>query len=128
MYSTRQYPTKFRMDLEASSAEEYQANKQFIAPLPIPSAKRAGRAMLSALASGMQQRHSCACPNARRSRSVSAATARTRWPLERLLLDVRPVAAIEDAVPRSVPPSDRKRWVDDQAAADEEAALARIDG
>jgi hypothetical protein len=57
-----------------------------------------------------------------------AATSRQRWSLERLLPDVRSIPAIEETVPKSVPTADRKRWVDDQRKADEEAALARIDG
>lgn len=56
------------------------------------------------------------------------ATARTRWPLEKLLPDVRPVATIEAEAPASIRPADRKKWVDEQRGADAEAALARIDG
>ena len=104
------------------------ANKQFIAPLPMPKVSRKDRAALSALAKGMQER---------RTRRVSVradlderlgAIARINLPLERILPGVRPVATIEDIAPRSVPPAERKAWVDAQRAADEEAALARIDG
>lgn len=105
----------------------YEANKQFIAPLPIPVADRTNRAALSALAAGMQQRHTARVERRAALEERLAAAARRRWPLERLLPDVRSIAAIEDDVPRSVPPSDRKPWIDDQRKADEEAALARID-
>lgn len=106
----------------------FEANKQFIAPLPIPKADRAARAALSALAKGMQER---------RTRQVVLrgdlderldAAARTAWPLEKLLTGVRSIAEIEEITPKSVLPSERKKWVDEQRKADEESALAEIDG
>lgn len=106
----------------------FEANKQFIAPLPIPRADRAGRAAISALALGMQQRKTEQVDLRARLDERLAATARVKWPLERLLGDVRSITAIELASPASVKPSDRKHWVDEQRKADEEAALARIDG
>jgi hypothetical protein len=106
----------------------FEANKQFIAPLPIPHADRTDRAALSALARGMQQRHTDRINRRAALEERLASTARTRWSLDRLLPTVRPVPAIEEAVPNSVPLADRKRWVDDQRKADEEAALAGIDG
>lgn len=104
------------------------ANKQFIAPLPIPKATRAERAALSALAQGMQQRKTEQVDLHARLDERLGATARTRWPLEKLLPDVRPVATIEADAPASISSADCKRWVDEQRTADEEAALARIDG
>lgn len=56
------------------------------------------------------------------------AIARTSLPLDRLLPGVRPVAEIEEAAPRSVPAAERQAWADAQRAADEETALAGIDG
>ncbi|WP_457313377.1 Eco57I restriction-modification methylase domain-containing protein [Sphingomonas sp. UYAg733] len=106
----------------------FEANKQFIAPLPIPHADRTSRAALSALAKGMQQRHTQRVDLRTRLDERLATTARALWPLERLLPDVRPVPVIEQTGPVSLPSSERKRWVDDQRKADEEAALARIDG
>jgi hypothetical protein len=105
----------------------YEANKQFIAPLPIPKASRAERVALSALAKGMQQRKTNQVDLRARLAERLGATARMKWPLEKLLPDVRSVAAIEAEAPAAIRPADRKKWVDDQRAADEEAALARID-
>jgi len=106
----------------------FEANKQFIAPLPIPKADRAGRAALSALAKGMQERRTRRIELRADLDERLAASAGTTWPLEKLLSDVRSVSEIEEAAPKSVLPSDRKKWVDEQRKADEESALARIDG
>ncbi|WP_428628596.1 Eco57I restriction-modification methylase domain-containing protein [Sphingopyxis sp.] len=106
----------------------FEANKQFIAPLPIPKPGRADRAGLSALAKGMQERRTMQVDKRARLEERLAATARENWPLEKLLPDVRPVDAITEATPESVPASERKAWVDAERAAEEEAALARIDG
>ncbi len=106
----------------------YEANKQFIAPLPIPKGSRADRAGLSALAKGMQQRNSQRASERAQLDERLAATARSIWPLEKLLTDVRPITEIETEIPKSVPPSARKAWVDEARAAQEEAALSRIDG
>ena len=57
-----------------------------------------------------------------------AAAARVTWPLEQLLPDVRAIPDIEQTMPRSVSSTERKLWVDEQRAADDETALARIDG
>jgi len=106
----------------------YEANKQFIAPLPIPPSNRAGRAAIHALAKGMQERRTEQVDLRARLDERLEAVARTRWPLERLLPEVRAIDAIEAGAPASLKPADRKQWVDEQRAADEEAALARIDG
>ena len=108
---------------------EYKsANKQFIAPLPIPRANRKDVASLSALAKRLQEKRTerVELRAGLDERLVTAAPA--RWPLEAILPDVRSIAQIEDTVPRSVPAAERKAWIDEQRAADEEAALARIDG
>lgn len=104
------------------------ANKQFIAPLPIPKANRKDRAALSALAKGMQERRTRRVTDRADLEERLEGIARTNLPLERILLGVRPVAEIEEGAPKSVPATERKVWVDAQRAADEEAALARIDG
>lgn len=104
------------------------ANKQFIAPLPIPTPDRASRAGISALAKRLQQRRTAQVAERSRLDERLAATARERWPLEKLLPGIRDVNAIEAATPRSIPAADRQRWIDDQRNADEEAALAGIDG
>lgn len=106
----------------------FEANKQFIAPLPIPRTDRAGRAGLSALAQGMQGRRTRRVELRAQLDERLTSTARATWPLERLLPTVRSIAAIEDAVPRSVPRSDHKKWIDEQRKSDEESALAEIEG
>lgn len=103
------------------------ANKQFIAPLPIPQVNRKDRAALSALAKGMQQRRTERVELRADLDERLAATARTSWPLEKLLPSVRAIPEIEEAAPRSVPASGRKKWADEERKSDEEAALARID-
>jgi len=106
----------------------FEANKQFIAPLPIPETNRAGRAALSALAKGMQQRRTQRVDLRADLEERLTATARVNWPLEGLLPGVRPVAEIEESAPKSVPRLDLRKWSDEQRKADEETALARIDG
>lgn len=108
---------------------EYKsANKQFIAPLPIPDGSRGDKAAISALAKGMQERRTDRVSLKADLKERLAAAARVTWPLEQLLPDVRAIPEIEQTVPRSVPSTERKRWVDDQRGADEETVLARIDG
>ena len=104
------------------------ANKQFIAPLPIPKPDREQRAGLTALAKGMQQRTSQRAAQRAGLEDYLAATSRPLLPLERILSDVRPIAEIETTIPKNVPATGHKAWVDDQRAAQEEAVLARIDG
>jgi len=105
----------------------YEANKQFIAPLPIPRAGRRDRATLSALAHRLQQAHTARVALRGRLKERLDTTARADWPLERLLPGVRAVAAIEADAPATLPAGERKAWVDDQRRADEEAAIARLD-
>ena len=102
------------------------ANKQFIAPLPIPKGDRVSRAALSALARQLQESRTAQLDARARLDERLAATARTVWPLEKLLPDVRDISAIEATTPKSVPASERKAWVDDARKGDEESALARI--
>jgi hypothetical protein len=104
------------------------ANKQFIAPLPVPKADRAGKAALSALAKGMQERRTRRVELRADLDERLASTGSTTWPLERLLPGVRSIAEIEDSAPASLPPSKRKEWTDEQRRADEEAAIASVDG
>ena len=105
----------------------YEANKQFIAPLPVPRASRAQQASLAALAQRLQRQHSDRLIVRGRLKERLDTTARADWPLERLLPGVRSIAQIEEAAPVAIPAAERKRWVDEQRQADEEAALARLD-
>ena len=105
----------------------YEANKQFIAPLPVPRADRTGRASLIALAKGLQQRRTEQMDERAGLAELLAATARTTVSFDRLLPDVRPIAEIEADLPGSVPPSGRKARADEERASQEEAALARLE-
>ena len=104
------------------------ANKQFIAPLPIPKADRVGRAGLSALARGMQERRTRRIELKAQLEERMTSTARVTWPLEKLLPAVRSIAEIETEVPNSVPRTEHKKWIDEQRKSDEESALAEIEG
>ena len=106
----------------------FEANKQFIAPLPIPQADRQTRAGLTALAKGLQQRRTRRMALLAALEERLATTARAVWPLERVLADVESVPQIELKIPASVPAADRQARVDDERKAQEEAALARIEG
>lgn len=104
------------------------ANKQFIAPLPIPKADRAAKAALSALAKGMQERRTRRVELRAALDERLLSTASTTWPMERILPQVRSISGIEQSAPTSLPASQRKSWTDEQRKGDEETALARIDG
>lgn len=106
----------------------FEANKQFIAPLPIPRAGRKDIAGLSALAKRLQERRTQRVELRAALDERLATAAATRWPLEAILPGVRPIEQIDQSVPKGVPSTDRKRWIDEQRASDEEAALAGIDG
>jgi hypothetical protein len=104
------------------------ANKQFIAPLPVPRAARADRAALSALARGTQERRTRQVELRAALNDRLAATARVNCPLEKILSNVRSIVEIEAEVPKSVPQAGVKKWVDERRKEDEEAALAEMDG
>jgi type I restriction-modification system DNA methylase subunit len=120
--------TLFRWLTKPFRGDYMSANKQFIAPLPIPDADRTARASLTALAKGMQDRKTLQMDERAALDELLGATARVTWPLDKLLPDVRPMGEIEADAPKRIPPSERKAWVDVERAAQEEAALARIDG
>lgn len=105
----------------------FEANKQFIAPLPVPTADRTSQTAISGLARQMQERLTTRVRLRADLQERLEATARRILPLEDLLADVRPIGGIEADAPRSLPRSELKRWVDDQRREDEETALARID-
>jgi methylase of polypeptide subunit release factors len=104
------------------------ANKQFIAPLPVPKTSRTERAALSALAKGMQQRRTLRVRLSADLEERLSAVARANLPLERILPGVRPTLQIEESAPKSIGARERKAWADAQRDADEESALAQIDG
>jgi Eco57I restriction-modification methylase len=106
----------------------FEANKQFIAPLPIPKADGASRAGLTALAKGLQQRSTSRMELLADLDDRLSKTVRSALPLEQILADVESIPQIEARIPKSVPALGRKAWVDDERKALEEAALARLDG
>jgi hypothetical protein len=106
----------------------FEANKQFIAPLPIPKADSVSRAGLTALAKGLQQRNTSRVDLLAQLAELLAKTVRPLLPLEQVLDDVESIPQIELKIPKSVPLANRKAWVDDERKAQEEAAFARLDG
>lgn len=106
----------------------FEANKQFIAPLPIPKANSASRAGLTALAKALQQRSTDRMDLLAQLAELLSTTVRTPLPLEQILADVESIPQIEARTPKSVPALSRKAWVDDERKAQEEAAFARLDG
>ena len=106
----------------------YEANKQFIKDLPIPVASVKGREALSQLAQRLQENHTERVRLKAGLDERLSSVAITTWPLERILPDIRSIEELEHEVPRSVPQADRKAWIDERRALDEEASLDRIDG
>ncbi|MBJ7254456.1 MAG: Eco57I restriction-modification methylase domain-containing protein [Sphingomonadaceae bacterium] len=104
------------------------ANKQFIAPLPVPSVERKDRAGLSQLAQKLQQDSSERIDLLAQLAELLAKTVRPLLPLEQVLDDVESIPQIELKIPKSVPLANRKAWVDYERKAQEEAAFARLDG
>jgi hypothetical protein len=104
------------------------ANKQFIAPLPVPGVGRKDRAGLSQLAQKLQQDSSERIDLLAQLAELLAKTVRPLLPLEQVLDDVESIPQIELKIPKSVPLANRKAWVDDERKAQEEAAFARLDG
>ena len=106
----------------------FEANKQFIAPLPIPKGDSASRFGLTALAKRLQERHTSRVDLLAQLAELLATTVRPLLPLEQVFDDVESIPQIELKIPKSVPLANRKAWVDDERKAQEEAALARLDG
>lgn len=104
------------------------ANKQFIAPLPVPSVERKDRAGLSQLAQKLQQDSSERIDLLAQLAELLAKTVRPLLPLEQVLDDVESIPQIELKIPKSVPLANRKAWVDDERKAQGAAAFARLDG
>jgi type I restriction-modification system DNA methylase subunit len=102
------------------------ANKQFIAPLPVPHANDDERAAVAATAEALQRGYS------RRAKVVVmlddrlAATGRRPLPYEALLPKVRPIAEIERTKPRSMPPGDVRDWANARYKEQIDAELARV--
>lgn len=106
----------------------YEANRQFIKDLPIPEASVQGREALSRIAQRLQENHTERVRLKAGLDERLSSVATTTWPLERILPDIRSIEQLEQEVPRSVPQTERKAWIDARRALDEEASLDRIDG
>ncbi|MBN9788780.1 restriction endonuclease subunit M [Pseudonocardia sp. TMWB2A] len=120
--------TIFQWQSKPFRGDYKSANKQFIAPLPVPNADRKSRATLTALAKRLQQQ---ATERLRLTQDLEerlSTAARTVKTLDQLIPAVRSIPQIEEEISNSIPATNRKNWVDDQRKADEETALAEIDG
>ncbi len=103
------------------------ANKQYIAPLPIPRASPEDRATVAALArhlqAGTTERERLRAALADRLNRV----ARRNHPVDWLLPDVHSPERIAVGRPATLDPRDTKSWVDKRQQAQLESALARLD-
>ena len=104
------------------------ANKQFISPLPVPNVDRKERAGLSKLAHQLQEKSSERIDLRAQLEERLSTTARTSLPLEQLLPEVESMQQIQAHIPKSLPASVHKGWVDEKYNELKEAALARLDG
>lgn len=105
----------------------YEANKQFIAPLPIPAANDDDTAEVARIARALQAGYTerARLRTALKER-IDRVAVRPR-PAEWLLPGVQVKAAIEADAPRLIPDRDRRGWADRRQKEQIEAALAQID-
>ncbi len=103
------------------------ANKQFIAPLPIPDASAPDRAEVSRIAEGLQRAYT---ERARLRVGLAerlSGLARRRRPHEWLLPEVQSKAQIEAEAPRLGGPEARRNYADRLQPEQIESGIARID-
>jgi len=105
----------------------YEANRQFIAPLPIPSAGEADRARLALIAQQLQASYTRRAQLSDALRERIARIGLRRKPFEWLLPEVRSKAAIEATAPAKMQRADRRPWADRLYEEEVEAAIARVD-
>lgn len=117
----------FRWFGKPKDNDYFEANKQFIAPLPVPRASADDRAAVAALARALQE----GTTERERLRAGLAdrldRVARGNKPYEWLLPDVQSPERIAAARPATLDARDTKAWVDKRQAEELEAALARVD-
>jgi hypothetical protein len=117
----------FRWLSKPFRGDYFSANKQFIAPLPIPPASDADRAAVAAIAERLQAAYTERLRLRQGIDDRLSTLARRRHPLEWLLPDVQSKQQIEAEV-RNLPGPDAKRAYADRVQPEQiEAALARID-
>ncbi len=102
------------------------ANKQFIAPLPVPIMAPAERTALSALAKRLQADHTERSQLRGDLDDALGRAARGKRSFDWLLPDVRSIAALEALIPATLAAPERRKWVDDMRETDEDVALARV--
>lgn len=103
------------------------ANKQFIAPLPVPDPSEADRAEVAHIAERLQAAYT---ERARLRQGLSdrlGRLARRKRPHEWLLPDVQAKSAIEAEASARMLPAARREWADGLQAEQIEAAIARVD-
>lgn len=116
----------FRRIARPKQAGWYEANKQFIAPLPIPRADAATQAEIGAMARGLQdswtrRRQLLADAEARLS-VLSRAKHKARW----LWPDLPTEAALKERAPRSLRLHEKTEWVRQQLDDLEDARLEAL--
>ena len=107
--------------------EYLSANKQFIAPLPIPAAANDDHHDVSGVANALQSAYTARLRLRRGLADRLGTLARRRRPLDWLLPDVQSKAVIEAAVPPRMGPDARRTWADRLQVEQIEAAIARVD-
>ncbi len=117
----------FRWRGKPKANDYYEANKQFIAPLPVPNADAEQRAEVAAVAEGLQRGYTRRLSLVGKIADRLGATSRRKRPHEWLLPDVRPVADVQADVPRNMPPSQRPAWASARYAEEMNAAVDRVD-
>jgi hypothetical protein len=105
----------------------FEANKQFIAPLPIPDASDEERDEVARIAQALQRGYT---EQARLRRAVAERlghVSRRRKPYEWLLPEVRSKTEIEQDAPVRMPLGERRAWADSRQKEMIEGAIARLD-
>lgn len=117
----------FRWGSKAFRGNYLSANKQFLAPLPIPDASDEDRAEVARIAQALQHGYT---EQARLRRAVAERlghVSRRRKPYEWLLPEVRSKAEIEEDAPGRMPRAERRGWADARQKEMIEGAIARLD-
>jgi hypothetical protein len=117
----------FRWRGKPKANNYYEANKQFIAPLPVPFASEGDEAAVAACAEALQRGYSRRMVVIEMLEERLATTSRRKRPCEWLLPDVRPAADIEADAPRAMPRGDRPAWATERYKEEVTAALDRVD-
>ena len=117
----------FRWRGKPKAGNFYEANRQFIAPLPVPRANDDERAAVGAVAQDLQRGYTRRRRLAAMIEERLATTSRKPRPHEWLLPDVGPVRAIEGDRPRTMPAGEVRDWASARHKEQVSTALARVD-